>query len=236
MATKTAAEKTREQVSERFGDVVEQVRTPLLAALGAGDLATQAVADLLNKARAQVDRTSKPVTPADVAELRDKLDASELNKLVDPKELRKLVDPGELRDLVDAYAKAAGDLYRYLAEHGEGALDKLREQPQVRKAIEQLEEAVNQAQGRVGDAAGDARELADEVLARVTFRARSTGEKAANRVNEVAKETAEAVTGAGDTVASETRSATRKVAAKTDPKPATNAAPKNGTPRKTTDK
>jgi heparin binding hemagglutinin HbhA len=250
MATNANAKKTRDQVADRFGDVVDQVRTPLLAAVGAGDLATQAAVDLLNKARAQVERGSnaKPSTPVDVEELRSKLDSAEFNKLVDPHELRKLVDPQELRDLVDAYSKAATDLYKYLAVHGESAVDKLREQPQVRKALDQLEEAVSTAQDRLGDAAGDARGLADEVFSRVTFRTRSAGEKAANTTKKVAAETAsaitdaaddaaEAVTEAGDQVATETRSAARKTAAKTDPKStsaARKATPKTtATPRKT---
>lgn len=206
-STKKGKGQVRDQVSERFGDVVEQVRTPLIAALGAGDLATQAVADLLNKARAQVERGEKPETPVDVTELRGHLDAAELDKLVDPQELRKLVDPGELRDLVDAYSKAASDLYHYLAEHGQSTLDKLRENPQVAKALDQLEDAVSQAQDRIGDAAGDARDLAEEVLNRANLRERS--DKAA----EVVSTTSQNVAKAGEKVAANTKKAAEKVTA-----------------------
>lgn len=220
---------TREQLSEAVSDAFEQVRTPLLAALGAGDLATQAVVDLVNKAKAQMTgSTSEP--SMNIAQLREKLESREFAKLVDRDELRKLADPSELRQLADDYAKAAVDLYKYLAEHGEDALDKLRAQPQVKKALEQIEEAVNAVQERVEGVAGDARGLAEDMLARVTRRTRSVGEKTAHTVEKVADEAAEKLTEAGEELAHETRSATRKVANKTAPHKATT---RKATPRKT---
>ncbi|WP_425427138.1 hypothetical protein [Actinophytocola xinjiangensis] len=107
-----------EDVRKAGEQAVEVLRMPLLVALGAGDLATQAVRDAVRGT-----------------------------------------------DLAGAYQK--------LADQGEDTLNKLRSQPQVRRALEQVEEAIAALQARVGDAAGDARELADEVLAKVTWRARS---------------------------------------------------------------
>src|SRR5919197_1282904 len=45
--------KARKQAVEALNTAVEQVRTPLLAAIGAGDLATQAVVEAVNKARSR---------------------------------------------------------------------------------------------------------------------------------------------------------------------------------------
>lgn len=62
--------KVREQASNALGDAFEQARTPLLAALGAGDLAANALIDALNKVREQADTSY-----ADPAELRKRIDA-----------------------------------------------------------------------------------------------------------------------------------------------------------------
>jgi heparin binding hemagglutinin HbhA len=200
---------------------VEVLRTPLLAALGAGDLATQAVRDAVNKTRTRVNEGADAAkgavdqVPADLAGLRDRL------------------DPAELRKLVDEYTDAAQKLYQKLADQGEEALTKLKAQPQVGKALDQLEEAISTLQHRVGDVAGDARELAEEVLGKVTRRTRSVGEKSARTAQRVAADAAEAVEDLGDDVAHEVRSASRKVANRTAPRKAAprSTAKTNGTPK-----
>jgi heparin binding hemagglutinin HbhA len=206
--------KARKQAVEALNTAVEQVRAPLLAAIGAGDLATQAVVDAVNKARTRVSERAEAAKgavedlPGDLTTLREKL------------------DPAELRKVVDEYTEAAQKLYQKLTDAGEDALAKFRAQPQVKKALENLEEAIATLQDRVGDVAGDARELAEDVLARVTRRTRSVGEKTARTVTKTAAEVAEAVTEAGDEVAHEVRSTTRKAAAKTAPRRTTAPASK----------
>lgn len=209
-----------EDVRKAGEQAVEVLRTPLLAALGAGDLATQAVRDAVSKTRTRVNEGADAAKgavdelPRDLAVVRDKL------------------DPVELRKLVDEYTEAAQKLYQKLADQGEGTLTKLRTQPQVRKALDQVEEAIATLQSRVGDAAGDARELADEVLAKVTRQTRSVGEKTARSVQRNAGEAAGAIEDLGDEVAHETRSATRKAANRTAPR---KPAPRATTARKTND-
>ena len=206
-----------EDVRKAGEQAVEALRTPLLAALGAGDLATQAVRDAVNRPRTRVNEGADAAKgavdelPRDLAGVREKL------------------DPAELRKLVDEYTEAAQKLYQKLADQGEDTLSKLRQQPQVGKAMEQVEEAIATLQHRVGDAAGDARELAEEVLARVTRRTRSVGEKTARSAQQASADAAEAIENLGDDVAHEVRSASRKAANRTAPrKPAT-----TGTTRKT---
>ncbi|WP_232376390.1 hypothetical protein [Amycolatopsis aidingensis] len=182
---------------------LEQVRAPLLAALGAGNLAGQAVVDAVGKARERVSEGSESARktfedlPNEVESLRSKL------------------DPAELRKLIDEYTEAAVKLYHKLTESGEQTWDRISAQPQVKRAIEQLEEALNAAGDRVEGVAGETRERVDEVLARVTKRTRSSGEQAARTVQEVAGEVAERIEDAGEDLAHETRSATRKAANKT---------------------
>lgn len=198
LPTTEDVKKAREQAVAVLNTAADSVRTPLLAALGAGDLATQAVIDAVTKAR-----TARESVPSDLAGLREK------------------VDPAELRKLVDEYTEAAQKLYHKLADQGEDALTKLKADPRVGKAIDQVEEAIATLQERVGDVAGDARELAEEVLSKVTRRTRSVGEKTARRVEEATEEAALAVEELGGEVAHEVRSASRKAANRTAPsKPA----------------
>lgn len=221
MPTAKDVRKARKQAVEALTTAVEQVRTPLLAAIGAGDLATQAVVDAVNKARTRVSERAEAAKGA-VEELPTDLTA-----------LREKLDPAELRKLVDEYTEAATKLYQKLTDAGEDALTKLRAQPQVKKAIDQLEEAIATLQERVGDVAGDARELAEDVLAKVTRRTRSVGEKTARSVKKAADELAEEIQETGDEAAHEVRSATRKVANKTAPRRST-AAKTNNAANKTT--
>ncbi|GAA0505548.1 hypothetical protein [Saccharopolyspora thermophila] len=134
--------KVREQAAQTFAEAVEQARTPLLAALGAGDLAAQALLDAVNKVRTQLNERS---VPADLTELRDRL------------------DPAELRKRFDAYGQSARQLYDYLAERGEQTLHRLQEKPQVKKVWDQ----VGSAQGKVEETVDEVRDLADDVLGKV---------------------------------------------------------------------
>lgn len=206
MATSTENRRTNEQQGWSVNSVFEQVRAPLLAALGAGELTAQAVVDAMNKAKTELNERTETARSL----------SDDLPKDFD--ELREKLDPAELRKLVDDYAQAALDLYKYLVEHGEKAVGKVRSQEQVSRAIEQVEEAVHAAQNRFDDVTGDAREMADDVLGRVTKRTRSVGERTARATNDLAEQTAEAVTEAGEDIASQTRSVSRQVANSTDPK------------------
>lgn len=153
---------------------IEQLRTPLLAALGAGNLAGQAVADAVGKARERVVEGSETARknleelPTEVTTLREKL------------------DPVELRKLVDEYTEAALKLYNKLAETGEQAWDKLLTEPRVKNVVEQVEEALATAQGRVGEVSVEAREKVEEVLGLVAKRTRTGGVKVAETADEVA--------------------------------------------------
>ena len=204
MPTTNSTRKTGESARYGVTSAFEQARTPLLAVLGAGDLATQAIIDAVGKARAQLAeraeaaRSAAGELPSDVAGLREKL------------------DPGELSKLVEQYGDAAIKLYQYLAEQGEKTFTKLRSQPQVQRAVDQFDQAVGTAQQRAESAVGDARELADEVLGRVVRRTRSTGEKAAEAAQTVAADAAETVLDAGDEAAHELRSTSRKAANRTN--------------------
>ncbi|WP_199441596.1 hypothetical protein [Umezawaea beigongshangensis] len=169
---------SQEELRKAGEQAAAAARTPLLAALGAGDLAAKAVVEALNKAKSRFEERSEAAknAPNEFAGLRDRL------------------DPAELRKLVDAYTQSAMQLYGYLAEQGEQTLDKLRSQQQVKKA------------------ADDARELADDVLGKVTRRTRAVGEKVADATDDVTEKLAVTVEEVGGDVAHEVRSTARRAA------------------------
>lgn len=169
--------KAREQAGQAIEGAVHQARTPLMAALGAGDLAAHAVADTVKQVRQQLNDSAESARagvgdlPGDLTGLRSKLTSAELRKLV------------------DTYTNSAVRIYGYLADRGENAFGRLQEQPQVQRAVNQ----VGTAQERFEGAVGDARGLADDVLGRVSTTTRSFGEKAARSTEATAADTAATV-------------------------------------------
>lgn len=130
------------QRDTRSTDARSAAKEPLMAAIGAGDLATKALGDALKAARERVSRRAE-ATRSELSELPAKFESH------------------ELRDRLEAARDSARNLYKYLARHGERTVDHLRERPAVRRAVNTAESAV-----------GDARGLADDVLHRVTGRVR----------------------------------------------------------------
>ncbi|MFD1148973.1 hypothetical protein [Saccharothrix hoggarensis] len=188
---------TTEELRKAGEQAVAAARTPLLAALGAGDLAAKAVIEALGKAR---ERAESARTAAESADLG--------------KDLREKLDPAELRKVVDAYTQSALNLYQFLAEHGEQALEKLKTQPQLQKALNQVEEAVETAQKRTEAAAADARVLADDVLGKVSRKTRVVAEKVADDLDDASEKLAETVVEVGGDVAAEVRDTSRKATAR----------------------
>jgi heparin binding hemagglutinin HbhA len=182
-----------DDVRKVVNTAIDQVRTPLLAALGAGNLASQALADALAKAKERVAEGGEAARK-NIEELPGEVD-----------HLRERLDPAELRKLIDEYTESALRLYNRLAESGEQTWERIAAQPQVKKAIEQLHTAQDRVEGVTGD-----------VLGRVSRRTRSAGEKAAQTVSDAAVDVAGKVEEAGGELAGETRSASRKAADRTD--------------------
>jgi heparin binding hemagglutinin HbhA len=174
--------KAREQAAQAIGGAVEQARTPLMAALGASDLATQTLRDTLGKVRTRLNEGAESAKagvndlPTDLGGLRERLDTAELRKRVDD------------------YTQSAWNFYSSLADRGETTFDKLRSQPQFQRAWSQVETA----QGRVNGAVEDMRGLADEMLGRVSRTTRSVGEKAAQTTERFSAGAADAIRDTGE--------------------------------------
>lgn len=226
----------RQQAAKTAAERAAAARTPLLAVLGAGDLAVTAVAKVVADAR----------TRATAARTRAGAQAEDVQHRVTG--LPQHLNADELRKTAAEFRAQAEQAYASFAEHGETTWGRIREQPQVKDALARIDAYTEKLDSRVDDFVDDARDAAEKALAAVTTQTRSSGERvaratqrfsgrAAETVTEAGKDVstsvaeagadaADAISTAGNGVARETRSASRKVADRTAPKPAAAAAPK----------
>jgi heparin binding hemagglutinin HbhA len=219
LPTTAEVRKARHQVAKSAAERAGAARTPLLAVLGAGDLAVAAVSKAVTEARARaVEARAKATEQAGEVQTR----VVGLPQRLNSEELRKAV--ADLR-------VQAEQAYNGFAERGADTWGRIRRQPQVKEALERFENYTEKLDARVDDLVDDARDAAEKALAVVSTQTRSTGERfaratqrfsgqAAETVAEAGSDAAEAISEAGDEVAHETRSTTRKAAGRTAPKPA----------------
>ncbi|MDM2103539.1 heparin-binding hemagglutinin [Mycobacteroides abscessus] len=148
----------------------DDLKTPFYVAVGAGDLALAAVADVVVKLRERAEEAASEAG-ARVDETRDRLRELSAELPTDVNELRDRFTPEELRKVAEAYLQVATDIYNNLAERGEEAIERLRSTPGI-------EENVTRAEGLVGNYA----ELTEQALGTVASQTRAVGERAAKLV------------------------------------------------------
>ena len=149
---------------------IEELKAPLLAAVGAADLALATVNEILANLR---DRAGEARTEA--AERAQERRAA-LTKLQEDlpqraEELRGRLSTEELRKAADSFVEDATATYNSLVERGEAALERLRNTPDFKDAAAQVEGYVDQAV-----------ELTQEALGNVSSQTRAVGERAAKLV------------------------------------------------------
>ncbi|MET0994415.1 MAG: heparin-binding hemagglutinin [Mycobacterium sp.] len=158
---------------------IDDLKAPLLAAVGAADLALETVNEIVANLR---ERAEEARTDANTA-IEDR--RARLNKLQDDLptqfgwaataaglgELRERLTTDELRKAAEGYADAAQTTYNKLVERGEAALERLRSQS-----------AFEDAAGRVESYTDQAVELTQEALGNVAAQTRAVGERAAKLV------------------------------------------------------
>lgn len=165
---------------------IENVKTPLFAAVGAGDYALQAVSEVAIKLRERAEaRTADWQAKAE--ETRERLQGLPEDVPSQIADLREKFTSEELRKVAEAYVQVATSLYNSLAERGEEAVERLRHQPLVEENLERAEAYV-----------ADARELTEEVLGTVAARTREVGERAAKLGGQVSNRIADATIDAGE--------------------------------------
>jgi heparin binding hemagglutinin HbhA len=149
---------------------IDDLRAPLLAALGAADLALATVNDLIANLRERAEET-RAETRTRVEERRARLTKFQEDLPEQFTELRDKFTTEELRKAAEGYLEAATNRYNELVERGEAALQRLRSQTA-------FEDASARAEGYVDQAV----ELTQEALGTVASQTRAVGERAAKLV------------------------------------------------------
>jgi heparin binding hemagglutinin HbhA len=149
---------------------VEDLKTPLFAAVGAADMALERVNEIVATLR---DRAGEARSDAEarVEESRVRLTRLQEDLPSQFGELRDRLSSDELRRFAESYADSAQTTYNKLVERGEAAIERLRSQP-----------AFGDAAGRVENYTDQAVELTQEALGNVASQTRAVGERAAKLV------------------------------------------------------
>ncbi len=160
---------------------VDDLKAPLLAAVGAADLALERVNEIVATLR---DRAGEARTDAEarVEESRARLTKLQEDLPTQFGELRDRLTSDELRKVAESYAEAAQTRYNNLVERGEAALERLRSTNALEEGRERVERYSDQAV-----------ELTQEALGNVASQTRAVGERAAKLVGvELPKKAAKA--------------------------------------------
>ncbi|MGE2733664.1 heparin-binding hemagglutinin [Mycolicibacterium vaccae] len=149
---------------------IDDFKAPLLAAVGAADLALERVNEIVATLR---ERAGDARTDAEsrVEESRALLKGLQEDLPSQYADLRGRLSSDELRKFAETYADAAQSTYTKLIERGEAALERLRSQPALEEAAHRVEEYTDQAV-----------ELTQEALGNVASQTRAVGERAAKLV------------------------------------------------------
>ena len=148
----------------------DDLKAPLLAAVGAADLALERVNEIVATLRERAgDARSDAETRVGESRARIKGLQDELPSQFG--DLREKLTSDELRKFAEGYAEAAQTTYTKLIERGEAAIERLRTQPALEEAASRVEEYTDQAV-----------ELTQEALGNVASQTRAVGERAAKLV------------------------------------------------------
>jgi heparin binding hemagglutinin HbhA len=158
MATKT--QKAQNQPT------VDDLKAPLLAAVGAADLALERVNEIVATLR---ERAGDARTDAEARVEGTRARVTKLQEELPTQfgDLREKLNSDELRKFAETYADAAQTSYNKLVERGEAALERIRNTPALEEGRERVESY---------------RELTEEALGNVATQTRAVGERAAKLV------------------------------------------------------
>jgi heparin binding hemagglutinin HbhA len=160
---------------------IEELKAPLLAAVGAADLALATVNEIIatlreraegarTEAGNRVDQRRAKLTEA-VDETRGRLTKLQEDLPKQFGELQEKLSAEELRKIAEGYAEQAQATYTKLVERGEAAIERLRSQPAIEEVAARTEGYVDQAV-----------ELTQDALGTVATQTRAVGERAAKLV------------------------------------------------------
>lgn len=159
--------------------------TPIYAAVGAGDLALQQVAEVLGQLRERAESATENAqarveeTRGRIEETRERIQSLPEELPTNIEELRTNIDDlrtrftsEELRKVAEAYIEVATGIYNSLAERGEETVERLRQQPEFQENVSRAEKAYN-----------DAVDITEDALGTISSQTRAVGERAAKLAN-----------------------------------------------------
>jgi heparin binding hemagglutinin HbhA len=195
-------------MAEKNQPTIDDLKAPLLAAVGAADLALATVNEIVAALRERAEE-ARTDAEARVDEARANLTKLQEELPGQVTEIRERLNSDELRKAAEGYAESATATYNRLVERGEAALERLRSQPGLEEAASRVESVTDQAV-----------ELTQDALGTVATQTRAVGERAAKLVGvELPKKAEEA--------AEPVKAAAKKAPAKA---PAKKAPAKKATP------
>ncbi len=148
----------------------DDLKAPLLAAVGAADLALERVNEIVATLRERAGE-ARTDTQTRVEESRARITKLQEDLPTQFGELRERLTSEELRKVAESYAEAAQTRYNKLVERGEIALERIRNTPALEEGRERVERYSDQAV-----------ELTQEALGNVASQTRAVGERAAKLV------------------------------------------------------
>jgi heparin binding hemagglutinin HbhA len=156
--------------TEKAQPTIEDLKAPLLAAVGAADLALATVNEIVASLRERAE-DARTDAQGRVEEGRARLTKLQEDLPTQFEELRDKLTSDELRKAAEKYTDEAQATYNKLVERGEAALERLRNQPALEEAAGRFEEVTDQAV-----------ELTQDALGTVASQTRAVGERAAKLV------------------------------------------------------
>ncbi len=157
-------------MADKSQPTVEDLKTPLLAAVGAADLALATVNEIVATLRERAGEARSEATTR-VESRRARVNKLQEELPTQVAELREKLSADELRKAAEGYAEAATTTYNKLVERGEAALERIRQQPALEEAANRVESVTDQAV-----------ELTQDALGTVATQTRAVGERAAKLV------------------------------------------------------
>ncbi|MDT5003528.1 MAG: heparin binding hemagglutinin HbhA [Mycobacterium sp.] len=169
---------------------VDDLKAPLLAAVGAADLALERVNEIV---ATLLERAGEARTDAEtrVEESRARLTRLQEDLPSQFGDLRDRLSSEELRKFAETYAETAQSTYNKLVERGEVAIEKLRSQPGLEEAAGRVEtytdQAVELTQGALGNVASQTRAVGERAAKLVGVELPKKAQKTAAPVKSTAK-------------------------------------------------
>jgi heparin binding hemagglutinin HbhA len=195
---------TATETVKQYGETVLSLyRTPVLVAIGAGDLAVERTRTAVDQFRSRAEALpGEAQVQADLAVKQARTRAGEAvdRTRTTAQQFVSVLRPEAVRGLVETARTQALSTVEELAGRGAEVVEEIRRQPGVRRVVRRAEDAVDTVEARTEEALQGTAEAVAEASNEVTSVAQKTAAKATKvaskaekRVAEAAEETKEVV-------------------------------------------